>query len=122
MKFVARLMAILGLTFSLSASAGIIAGGGGIGQTSLELTSQLLEQIALRKFTLLPLSAKDLKREADIPEDLKFIPDDEFSDLFYATTVYVTDENGSVLKTFDVSRNDETPQALIFVEVTESYD
>ncbi|WP_141732500.1 hypothetical protein [Oligoflexus tunisiensis] len=120
MKFVAKLMVVMGLAFSLSATAGVIAGGGGMGKTRLQLTSHLLEQTELQRFTLLPLSAKDFEKETDIPEDLKFIPDDEFSDLLDVTTVQVTDENGKVLKTFTVRRIDETPQALVFVEVTES--
>jgi hypothetical protein len=122
MKFIAKLMVVMGLAFSLSASAGVIAGGGAFGKTRLQFTSLLLEQIELQQFTLLPTSAKNIVKETDIPEDLKFIPDDEFSDLLDATTIQLTDDDGKVLKTFTVRKNDETPQALVFVEVTESYE
>jgi hypothetical protein len=74
----------------------------------------------LQQITLLPSSEKDIAKETDIPEDLQFVPDDEFTDLLDVTTVQVIDENGKVLKTFTVRRLDETPVALVFVEVTES--
>ncbi len=119
MKFVASLIVAIGLTFSLSASAGAIVGGGGLGKTRLQLTSLLLEKTELQQLTLLPMSAQDILKETEIPEDLKFIPDDEFTDLLEATTVQLTDEDGNVLKTFTVRRLDETPQALVFVEVTD---
>lgn len=122
MKFVAKLMVVMGLAFSLSASAGVIAGGGGMAKTRLQFTSLLLEQTEMQQFTLLPSSANDIEKETDIPEDLKFIPDDEFTDLLDVTTIQVTDENGKVLKTFTVQRIDETPQALVFVEVIGSYE
>ncbi|MDQ3232204.1 MAG: hypothetical protein M3Q07_10320 [Pseudobdellovibrionaceae bacterium] len=122
MKFVAKLMVVMGLAFSLPASAGLTVGGGGMGKTRLQVTSLLLEQTEFQHFTLLPSSAKDIEKETNIPEDLKFIPDDEFTDLLYATTIQVTDDNGKVLKTFTVQRIDETPQALVFVEVIGSYE
>ncbi|HET9240634.1 MAG TPA: hypothetical protein VFO10_25450 [Oligoflexus sp.] len=120
MKFVAKLMVVMGLAFSMSASAGIIVGGGGLGKSRLQFTSLLLQQTELQKFTLLPASEKDLTQETDIPEDLKFVPDDEFTDLLDMTLVQLTDENGKVLKTYTVRRLDETPVALVFVEVAES--
>jgi hypothetical protein len=120
MKFVAKLMVVMGLAFSMSASAGIIVGGGGLGKSRLQFTSLLLQQTDLQQLTLLPSSEKDIAKETDIPEDLQFVPDDEFTDLLDVTTVQVIDENGKVLKTFTVRRLDETPVALVFVEVTES--
>jgi hypothetical protein len=120
MKFVAKLMFVMGLAFSMSASAGIIVGGGGLGKSRLQFTSMLLQKTELPELTLLPESEKDISKETDIPEDLQFVPDDEFTDLLDMTIVQITDDNGKVLKTFTVRRLDETPVALVFVEVIAS--